>query len=182
MDENSYDLPEFKKRLPSEYSDDYVRKVFLVWYNNGKPGATRLREKIEPNSEGDTPVVSILNTWITNDFMPYSLELDTQIAEQIEGKLISDRMEALKRHASLGHRMQDIGLEYFEANGITNLRARDAITLMFQGAKLERESLVVPTFFDKLAQMDDSEIIEEIKRLSAGGTLSDIDDEEDDLG
>ena len=158
--------------ITSHFSQDYKIYVFSTWYANGKPNSKNLHamlEEPEPNS-GKFPQPSTLRTWIDNEFIAQAIFLDEKVAQELERRLTSEKIEMLSRHAVIGEKMQKGALEWFENtkadDGTLDLgNARTAITLLVEGLKIERESKGTPQIAEKFSRMTDEQLVDKLKEL-----------------
>lgn len=174
-------LTEYNKPYTKEFnwSDDYKAMIYTVWYQNGKPGAKTLLPLIPVDDEFKVkPKVDVLDNWIKGSFIEAAIVTDEKAMEILHQDNAKTKVEMLERHAGLGRRMQDIAVKYFEEHDIETLKARDAINLLVQGIKVERESrFPEEKEFSKLAEMDDKQLFEELERL-AHTTVLDVESED----
>jgi len=158
--------------ISSHFSQDYKIYVFTTWYINGKPNQKKLKdllEEPEPSTK-QFPQPSTLKTWIDNEFTAEAIFLDEQIAQELERRLVSEKVEMLGRHAKTGQKMQNIALEWFEGNkdedGMVDLgNARTAITMLVEGMKTEKESRGTVIVAEKFAKMTDEQLVDKLKEL-----------------
>lgn len=162
--------PKFKRR---PFSSQYREKVFYIWFNHGKPGAHSLLPYISGDMDewGRIPTLSLLSQWITDDFKPRAEKLDQAIKEKLDALVISEKVEMLKRHADLGTRMQNIAINYLNEN-LDELSAPAAVRLLVEGVRIERESRGIPAALDKIRDMSDEQLMEQIKGLMTGANVS----------
>jgi len=173
-----------KLSLVTQYSDEYRLSVFTKWFLSGKPSSQHLRKLIDPDPVSNLlPRREVLEHWIRDDFTAYAIELDQEISKRIEQQLIERKVEALNRHADLGRKMQNIGVEYLDQiEDVKSIGIRNAINLLVKGVEMERESAVIPGFFSKISKMDDETLLDEIKKLAENSPVIDFGanvDEED---
>jgi len=160
--------------VSSHFSQDYKIYVFSTWYANGKPFPKKLHsmlEKPEPESN-KYPQPSTLKKWIDNEFIAQAIFLDEQIAQELEKRLVSEKIEMLARHAVIGKKMQEEAWIYFDGKrddeGLLDLgNARTAITLLVEGLKTERESRGTPVISEKFSRLTDEELVGKLKEYIA---------------
>lgn len=159
-----------EKKRPLRYIDEYRQEAFLVWYSNKKPGAVTLNNMLTEiyDEHAVIPSIPVLNNWINDQFIPKAYELDLQVSKQLDEQAIASKVAMMQRHAEVGKEMQDIGIQYLRDNGVGN--ARNAITAVFRGIEIERQSNV-PTMFEKLDKMSDDDLLKEIKQLASNSTI-----------
>ena len=160
--------------VSSHFSQDYKIYVFSTWYANGKPNANKLHPMLEkPEPESDKyPQPSTLKTWINDSFIAEAIFLDEQIAQELEKRLVSEKIEMLSRHAVIGKKMQDEAWVYFDGKrdeeGLLDLgNARTAITLLVEGLRIERESRGTPVIAEKFSKLTDEELVGKLKEYIA---------------
>lgn len=151
-------------------------KLFYVWYNNGRPGVKDFYKiLVKELPEFELPAESIISILIP-EFKDRAIELDMQVHEQLTAMVVAEKVEMLKRHATIGFKIQDIALEYIE-NHKDEITPSGAIRLLVEGVRIERESRGIPEALDKMSRMSDDELLDEVKSLlsSTSVTLEDID-------
>lgn len=157
-----------------QFSDDYRMQVYLTWYNRGKPNAERLHRMLDNDPSCDMkPAVVTLQLWIRDRFIPHAMELDDQVADQVDQAMIQQRIEMANRHAEIGRELQELGLQYLRENDIKTDKA--ALTALIKGVEIEREALTLPTdMLAKLDRMTDDDLLEQVTHLLQDGKLLDI--------
>src|SRR4030043_639825 len=89
------------------FSDGYKMSVFELWYKVGKPNAKKLYNFVENDPiTGSKPSVTGLTSWTKNDFYEEAEKLDLQVAAEMEGRLVQEKVEMLRRHTEVGLKMQ----------------------------------------------------------------------------
>ena len=163
--------------LGSQYTftDAYKYETYLLWYNSGKPNSADLRLMI-PEAMGDrTPSVQSLGVWIKERFTPYAEQMDREVSEQLEARLIKEKIEMLSRHANLGTTMQDIGMEYIDQNK-DSLTSSAAVRLLIEGVRIERDSRGMPQAIEKLMSQTDAELLAEVQDIVEGSQVELLED------
>src|SRR5512139_4190918 len=115
------------------FSDTYKQQIFSQWYQAGKPGANRLYpqlEGVDPYTGGKLSKQTLAN-WISKDFHDWAVPLDEEVRANLENSLVAEKVEMLKRHAETGVKMQQLGIQYLEENGVGG--SRNAIQLLVEG-------------------------------------------------
>jgi hypothetical protein len=122
---------------------------------------------------GIMPSVPTLSRWIRDYFVPSALELDQQVTDQVETKLVEQKLEMLDRHAEIGRSLQKMGLEFLDESGIGN--ARNALMAVLKGVEMEHNARILPTdIVRKLDAMTDEQILKEFTDMLKDGQLLDI--------
>ena len=182
MGEQSIEISEperAKTWKDSNFPDDYRAVVYTIWYQNSKPTAKILFDLIpvEPKI-GKKPYVQVLDRWIKESFAEAAIVTDEKAMELLHKDTALAKVEMLERHAGLGRKMQDIAVQYFETHNIETLKARDAINMLVQGIKVERESrFPQEKEFSKLAELSDDQLLEELEK-EAKDIILDVDSED----
>jgi len=146
------------------YPDSYKMEVFRVWYKYGKPAGKKLKELIPMDGlSGATPSSLLLNSWILK-FKEDAIVLDEQVKQELEARLVQEKVEMLNRHASLGVSMQEMALNYLNEH-IDELKAPAAIKLLIEGVRIERESKGIPQALDKMLNLPEDKLLSEITEL-----------------
>ena len=155
------------------YGKDFKEKIFWVWYNSGQIYANKLLIKLQEDF-GRSPSIGTLQSWIAG-WRDRAEELDQQIKDQFSKEVIETKVEMLKRHASLGKEMQQIGVEWLREN-IDELTAASVVRLIKDGSELERNSVGVPEAITKMLSTSDDDLKKEIEDIITSGELKLIDD------
>lgn len=182
MVEQSIEISEperFMNWKDANFPDDYRATCYLIWYQNSKPTAKNLFELIPIDAgRGKKASIKILDTWIKESFAEAAIVTDEKAMELLHKDNALAKVEMLERHAGLGRKMQDIAVKYFETHDIETLKARDAINMLVQGIKVERESrFPQEKEFSKLAELSDDQLLEELEK-EAKTIILDVDSED----
>lgn len=154
-------------RDSQKYTGEFYQSAFQIWYENGKPSATVLIALLQKQYPTDImPNTTTVNAWIHDHFYSMALPLDAQVSDAIDIKLISNKISALSEHIKIGQKMQNVGMQFLDSltdDEIKKIKLRDAIMLLVEGVRIERESLIIPKYFAELEKMDDEKLLDEIK-------------------
>jgi hypothetical protein len=155
-----------RKFKTSQFGASYKGDLFLFWWKNQKPSAQRLHRMI-PQEWGDRkPSVLTLHAWIKDDFDHRANVLDKRLADEIEGRLIKEKVEMLYRHAQIGREAQDKALAKIRSVSVEDLPVSSAIRLFVEGVRIERESVGLPQALEKMINKSDDEILNRIKEIT----------------
>ena len=153
-----------------QFPETYRETVFAVWYGKGKPAPKVLWDMIEPDPLlGAKPSSALLRNWVKK-FREKASTLDIQVAEEANKKLVADKVAMLERHATVGRKMQNLGLEFLEEHGVGG--ARNAITMLVEGLRIERESVGAPKIAQRIIDMSDEELFQELRVLVKETTIT----------
>jgi len=148
-----------------EYSEEYKRDVFYLWFNNKQPAIARLYEMI-PEEWGKKPTLSTLRVWGSNDFVPKANRMNREMSEQLEKQAIQEKFEMLKRHGVIGREMQNMALDALRKIGDEgDLGEHAAVRMLVAGVEMERDSVGVPQAIEKLLNQSDEDLLEEVQKL-----------------
>ena len=149
-----------------EYTQHYQETCFEAWYSMGRPSALKRIHEILPEDEyGRRPALETINGW-RND-LGWDMradELDAKAIAKSENHLILEKANMLRRQADTGFKLQEKGMEYLETQGFDN--SSSAVTAVSKGVEIERSSRGISDFILKLAKMTDSDVKDEIRKLS----------------
>lgn len=159
-------MPRSPLQKPKHFAGDYKMKAFQLWYNSGKPSPASLLQimEIDEYSHGK-PTIFTVTAWV-KEFKPLAEELDAQVIQQMNEKLITAKVEMLERHASIGLEMQDKALTYLRSVDLNKLDDPAlAVKIWTEGTKLERDSRGIPEMIQKMMKMSDDDLMKEIGTL-----------------
>lgn len=154
------------KKTPRPFPQPYIEKLFYIWYNHGRPSAKLLVQFISPDMDewGRIPNWSTIEGWLEHLFVPRANELDAAVKSRLDALLVSEKVDMLKRHAEVGVQMQDMAIQYLNENS-DEISAPAAVRLLVEGIRIERESRGIPAALDKMMNMSDEELTDELKKL-----------------
>jgi len=118
-----------------------------------------------PEEWGNKPSAATLADWIRDSFMPKAETLNVRLAQEIEGRLVKEKVEMLYRHAEVGRKMQRIALERLDEIPDDELNANASVRLLVEGIKIERESVGLPQALEKLLDQDNEELLSRVEAL-----------------
>lgn len=157
----------------TDFPDDYVQEVFLIWYKAGRPRPKELAKLVpEYGWEHKKPDARILGGWVDSLFLVRAMVLDEQVAQALDSKLIGEKVEMFNRHVSIAMDMQQKAIDYLNDHA-KDLGTRNAIRLLEQGIKIERQSRGVPTLVG-IAEQTDDKLMNQLKQLVSGSPVVDI--------
>ncbi len=150
-----------------EYSEAYKDELFQIWFKNRRPSGRRLLNMIPEDWADDTPTAITLTKWITGEggFNDRAVILDRHLQDEIEGRLIQEKVEMLYRHGELGRKMQNKALEKLDTLEPGDLSSSAAVRLLVEGVKIERESVGLPQALEKMMNATDEELLDRVEKL-----------------
>lgn len=150
-------------RKPVKFTPEYKNSMFLEWYNLGRPNPQKFVLVMKPDVFGNMPTKVTLDHWIHEDFKEKADLLDQQVADEMNRRLIQEKIEMLTRHAQVGRDMQNRALD--ELQKLPNLSEAGSIRLLEFGAKLERESAGIPEMLKDIMKLTDEQLVQKINDL-----------------
>lgn len=141
----------------------YKDQLFLLWYKSGKPMAPSFFAICPPDPNGKRPNRNTIQGWVKNEWRIRAHELDAQVNNEIEKRIIVEKVEMLTRHAKIGKEMQVMAIDWLEEN-VDQLTAASAVRLLDTGLRVERESRGVPAMLEGIMNMTDEELLEQLKK------------------
>lgn len=150
---------------PHKFSDDYKNVVFMVWWKNSKPTISRLENIIPADpSTGIKPSKPTIQNWIRDYFIPKAAAMDQEFYEQVQEIAIQEKVEMLQRHSKVAMSMQDLAKDWILEHK-DQLTMSSAIRLLIEGVRIERDSKGIPDALQKMAELSDDELLEEVKQI-----------------
>jgi hypothetical protein len=157
-----------EKNLRIVYDSNYKEKAFWTWYNGGQIPSHKLSILLT-EQEDSVPSVETLRSWI-NDWRERAEELDQEVKNKFSAEVIETKVEMLRRHASIGKELQDIGLEWVRQNR-DQLTAASVARIIKDGYEMERASVGVPEALTKMLSTSDEDLIKQIEAALTGDDL-----------
>jgi hypothetical protein len=149
-----------------EFNKHYQESCFEAWYSAGRPGALKRIYEVIPSDEfARKPSIDLIGKWRNElNWDIRADELDARAITKSENHLILEKAKMLKRQADTGFKLQEKGMEYLEKEGFDT--ASSAVSAISKGVEIERSSRGISDFILKLAKMTDSDVKDEIRKLS----------------
>lgn len=148
----------------SSYTDDYRRLCFSVWYEEGKPSFSDLALLLPKFDNNMSPNTATLRKWYNEDgWLLQADELDKDVEKEMKKRLVGDKVAMLERHSKIGQKLQELGLEYFETNGITSQNS--ALRALQQGVEMEAEAANLEKILSTVSSMDDGKLLSQLNDL-----------------
>jgi hypothetical protein len=148
----------------SHFTDEYKNSIFMIWYRSGKVNPTALLGIIPPNSDDKKPTRITLGNWV-DDFRPRAEELDEVVKDELDGRLVKEKIEMLNRHADIALEIQGKALDYLRDKDHSDLNAASAVRLLVEGIRIEKESRGIPKILSKMASMTDDDLLKKAEEL-----------------
>jgi len=158
-------IGEIIKVQGERYSRGYKDDLFMLWYNNGKPTGQRLWEMIPEEWEIDKPRVNAITVWIRDIYKPRAEMMDERLAQELEGRLVKEKVEMLYRHANVGKLMQNKALACLDSIEPSELSTSAAVRLLVEGVRIERESIGLPQALEKMLNETDEDLLNRVEKL-----------------
>lgn len=150
--------------LTTPYTEAYKETCFQVWYAAGRPSSRQAVKIIPADEHNRKPTYVLLSTWIRllgwND---RAKEMDHEVTKQMETYAVEQRVDMLKRHAESAKQLQLEGIKYLLEHPPE--KTADAIRMVTEGIRIEKESVGLPEALTKIAEMKDKPLTELIGQL-----------------
>lgn len=151
-------------KLGKNFSDGYKEEVFLIWFKNGRPVPSVLRDLLTPNHEDLVPTIATLRTWKRNFRWDDRADtLDALVVRKIEASAVEEKVRMLKKHAETAEKLQELGMEHLIDKKIDSSSV--ALKMVTEGIAIERESKGLPDALLKMAEMEDEKLIDTVSKL-----------------
>lgn len=179
LDEIDDGGPKFSTLIRVRPTPEYKRSVFTTWYRAGKPQASALLKLIDPDPTNGFKYNQVaLSTVITSEFRPMAESLDAAVQEELESRLIREKIEMLDRHSKTGVKMQDIALEFIDSNK-DQITMNSALKLLIEGIRVERESRGIPQALEKMMLKSDDDLLADVQKILSSAEIVDVSPNED---
>ena len=159
-----------------EFTEDYQKQIFILWYNLGKPTSSRLysvivEKDLKEELSGEMVSENTLRKWI-KDFEAKAIILDKGVSDELEKQLVADKINTMKFHAEMGRKLQVMGMDYLENNGLGN--ARNALSAVLEGMRVEKENSGTAIKLAELDKLSNEELVDELRKLVENSEIVDI--------
>ena len=153
------------------YSEVYKEKLFELWYKQGKPSRAIFHRRIPTDEANRLPNTQTIQNWIENEWRERGEALDELVMEELNSRLVYEKVEMLKRHAEAGQRMQTMAVEVLEKLEPDDFTSSSLIRLWAEGIRIERESVGIPQALEKMTKLSDEQLVDEIKEIFSHSTV-----------
>lgn len=173
------------KDWPSEYID----WLFDWWYKHGRPTAV-VTQRTMPRADSleypsdflpyhyAIPPIMVVGDWIRRIFIPRAEKIDFDASEKLNNALSDDKFAMLQRHIVVANRMQEIALDFLEQHK-NDLGISNAVKLLIEGIRIERDSVGLPGSIERISKMSDERLMREIQVLIMNNSSISIENPED---
>ena len=159
------------------YDEQYIEQIFVFWYNSGRiPPAKLIEIENCPKDQfGRIPVRRIVEAWVNErGWRERADVLDARAATQIEDELVALKVNMLRKHAAQAAEVRQKAFDYILDTGFDS--SASAVSAFLKSAEMERMAVGLSKTIQKLAEMDDDEVMQTVKELAerAGLTIIDV--------
>lgn len=161
------------------YSESYIEQVFVTWYESGRLPARDLLslESFPKDEHGRTPVRRVIELWVNERAWRERADvLDARASTQIEDELVALKVAMLRKQASQAAEIREKAFDHIIEEGFDS--SASAVSAFKLATEIERSTLGISKIIQKLAEMDDEEVMQTVKELAerAGSTVLDVDE------
>lgn len=161
----------------SPYTDAYIEKCFVAWYENG---CTSIRKFLDadyfPKDElNRKPALATLASWFDErGWWGRKDELDARASVQIDDKLVAQKVMMLEEQAAQYRMIRKKAAEHLLENPFDSSAA--AVSALVKASQEERIVRGISKTIQRLAELGDDELMREIKLLAerAGADVIDM--------
>ncbi len=153
------------------YTDEYIEKLFEFWYANGAPPATSLHKAIIQNKDlqdeqGRCPSAATITLWLSEKgFYARKDLLDAKVATKIDEDLVALKVNALREQAALFRQIRIKAANHLLETDFDSSSA--AVNAFIRASQEERISLGLSRTIQKMAGMDDDDLLRHVKELAS---------------
>ena len=100
---------------------------------------------------------------------------------ELEGRMVQEKVEMLYRHGEIGREMQNMALGRLRNMNVEDISANSVVRFLIEGVRIERESVGVPQALEKMLNSTDEDILNRIEKITeeSQAEILIIDDESD---
>ncbi len=157
-----------RQRIITElaYSDAYKETCFYIWYKNNRCTLDALVANIAPSEDGRIPTAHVLSLWKNRENWEQRADvLDANVSTELDIEVIEDRIQMFRKHAEIGDKMTQKGMDYLnsETGGIQSDSA--AIRAIVEGIEIESSSRGIADALSKVYSMSEKQLDDELKKM-----------------
>ena len=143
------------------WTQDYKRKCFDAWYLNGRPNLPARIKEIIPEQEGRKPSSLIIGQWLNSGAWDILAdELDARVEDRANLSLVNAKVKMLRKHQQQAEKVQNKAIEYLMSEGFDT--SASAVQALFRGAEEERKTAGFSDLLEKLENMSNNQVRDEI--------------------
>lgn len=146
------------------FSKEYKERLFILWYQKGRPWTTVLYSAIPPDEDGQKPSLASLKKWISDEWTERGDALDEEVRNAISKRMVAEKVKMLERHVKLAREMQEKGSAYIEKH-LDEITSSSAVRMLVEGVRIERESRGVGTAIKAMIEKTDEELLKDIQEI-----------------
>lgn len=151
-----------------EYTNDYIEKVFTLWYEGGKNQGNEFVYSLPEDTDGRKPSKFTIIDWVnTRGWKERADAIDAEVSRAADNVIISKRQKMFEEQERVADELLQKGMEFLRnvenGGGIKN----DATAIRAIDLALNTKRLVTGAAeaYVKISKMSDGELEAEIKKL-----------------
>lgn len=147
-----------------DYSEDYKNTVFSIWYAHGHKKIGPLIDYLDPDENGNVPTPSTIQKWREQGgWDARSEQLDIEVQQRTDRKLVSLRMKMMERHAEKAAEIQEMAFNYLQETGFDS--SASAVAALFKAFDEEKKSSGMNIALGQVFNMSDEDLQKSMNRL-----------------
>lgn len=149
-----------------DYPEEYVEKIFYLWYSGGKKQGNPFINSIPETSDGRKPSKFTVISWIKNNgWLERADALDAEVSRSLDTEVINKRIQAFEEAVVVADELITLGRNYLKEHGKGIQSDNAAIRAIDLGLATKRISTGMAEMYTKISQMSDESITKELLRL-----------------
>ncbi len=151
-----------------EYTNEYIEKVFSLWYEGGRKNGNEFLYSLPPDVDGRTPSKFTIIDWTkTRGWVERADGLDAEISRAADNVIIDKRKKMFEEQEAVADEILKLGLDFLrntkEGGGIKN--DATAIRAIDLALTTKRSVTGAAEAYVKISKMSDDQIEAELKKL-----------------
>lgn len=147
-----------------EYTEQYIEKVFYLWYDGGRKESNAFVNLLPKNEEGITPSKFTIIKWkSTRGWVERADALDAEASRAIDNTVIAERVEMYKKQKIVADQLINKGMKFLNEKGIQS--DASAIRAIDLGFATQRVSTGIAEAYAKYAKMSDEQLSATLVKL-----------------
>lgn len=146
------------------FTPHYKDKLFVLWYEKGRPPIKIFWGYMPLDNDGRKPSLTTLHGWVNDTWKSRADANDELANDEMNARLVGEKVEMLTRHAKVGERMQIIAMDFIEEYK-DELTSSTAVRMLVEGVRIERDSRGVGTAFRSMLETSDEDLLLAIEEL-----------------
>lgn len=157
------------------YTDSYKEKVFFLWHEGGRKISPRFVNSLPMAENGFRPGFKTVEQWRdSHGWIERADALDAEISSRFQTEAVNKRIKMYEEHIEVSNSLISRGKQFLENNPIDEMP--DALKAISLGIEIQKASVGQIEMGQKILQMSNTQLLNEITKLLGAPEVSNDDE------